>query len=373
MAGKRVFGLDVFRSVAILLVVFSHGMQLVPYFSALAGFLNIFSYLGVELFFVLSGFLIGKILIETLTPVSSFENVIEFWKRRWWRTLPNYYLFLVINLIGFGLFKDGFQFDPSYIFFAQNLVSPNSGFFSVSWSLAVEEWFYLITPLVFFFCLKVTKNTVSAFFISCVTLLFFSMFSRWIYIQVGDVSWNDEMRRVVILRLDSLMYGVIAAWFWMHNRVHLINWRFVLVALGLLLLAISVWMRNHSSVNNSPLMLFILFPLASIGSALLLPALSYWRSSAEGNFIGASFKNTSIWSYSLYLIHIPLLEIYRLSVFSQVKHSVLLQLLGFVVWLLMAYLMSYLIFRFFEHPITGLRDKTPFINLFQKNLPEKVD
>jgi peptidoglycan/LPS O-acetylase OafA/YrhL len=359
--------------VRLQLVVFSHGMQLVPYFSALAGFLNIFSYLGVELFFVLSGFLIGKILIETLTPVSSFENVIEFWKRRWWRTLPNYYLFLVINLIGFGLFKDGFQFDPSYIFFAQNLVSPNSGFFSVSWSLAVEEWFYLITPLVFFFCLKVTKNTVSAFFISCVTLLFFSMFSRWIYIQVGDVSWNDEMRRVVILRLDSLMYGVIAAWFWMHNRVHLINWRFVLVALGLLLLAISVWMRNHSSVNNSPLMLFILFPLASIGSALLLPALSYWRSSAEGNFIGASFKNTSIWSYSLYLIHIPLLEIYRLSVFSQVKHSVLLQLLGFVVWLLMAYLMSYLIFRFFEHPITGLRDKTPFINLFQKNLPEKVD
>lgn len=373
MAGKRVFGLDVFRSVAILLVVFSHGMQLLPSFSALADFLSIFSYLGVELFFVLSGFLIGKILIESLAPTSGLTDVVEFWKRRWWRTLPNYYLFLIINLIGFGLFKDGFKFDPSYAFFTQNLLSPNTGFFSVSWSLAVEEWFYLITPLVFLCCLKITKSIVSAFFISCAILLCFSMFSRWIYIQAGDVSWNDEMRRVVILRLDSLMYGVIAAWFWMYHRANLINLRFVFVALGLLFLSLSVWMRNHSSINDSPLMLFMLFPLASMGSSLLLPALSHWRSSMEGNFVGASFKSTSIWSYSLYLIHVPLIEIYRLSVFSQIKHSVLLQILGFAIWLLVAYLMSYVIFRFFEHPITGLRDKNLFVNPFQKRLPENAD
>lgn len=371
--GNRIFGLDVFRSVAILLVVFAHGMQLLPDFAGLANFLSVFSYLGVELFFVLSGFLIGKILIKTLTPDSGFTDVMDFWRRRWWRTLPNYYLFLVINLIGFGLFKEGFEFDPGYAFFIQNLLAPNSGFFSVSWSLAVEEWFYLITPLVFLFCLKVTKNSVSAFFVSCATMLFLSMLSRWAYIQAGDVSWNDEMRRVVILRLDSLMYGVVAAWFWMHHQARLANLRFVLVAMAILMLAISVWMRNHPLVNQSPLMLFTLFPLASIGSALLLPALSHWRSRAEGNFIGASFKNTSIWSYSLYLIHVPLIEIYRLGVFAQVKHSVSLQLLGFTVWLLVAYVMSYLIFRFFEHPITGLRDKTLLENLFPKNLPEKTD
>lgn len=373
MIGKRIFGLDFFRSVAILLVVFSHGMQLLPDYSDVANFLSIFSYLGVELFFVLSGFLIGRILIKSLTPSSGMSDVMEFWKRRWWRTLPNYYLFLLINLIGFGLFKDNFQFDPSYAYFAQNLLTPNAGFFSVSWSLAVEEWFYLVTPLVFLISLKITRNATSAFFSSCAFLLLFSMVARWTYIQSGDVTWNDEMRRVVILRLDSLMYGVVAAWCWLHFKERLIGLRFTLAGLGVLFLMVSVWMRNHPLINQSSAMLFFVFPLASMGSALFLPALTHWQSRAEQNWLGGFFKNTSIWSYSLYLIHVPLIEIYRMAIFAQVKHSLLLQSLGFIAWLFTAYLMSYLIFRFFEHPVTGLRDGISFANLFPKNLPEKAE
>ena len=63
MTGKRVFGLDVLRAIAILLVVLGHGMQLLPSLSSMANFADKFFYLGVEIFFVLSGFLITYLLV----------------------------------------------------------------------------------------------------------------------------------------------------------------------------------------------------------------------------------------------------------------------------------------------------------------------
>src|SRR5690606_36478664 len=163
MSANRIFGLDLLRAIAILMVIFGHGMQLVPDLGQLAKFLDTFFYLGVEFFFVLRGFLIGGILMKTISTSSTFSDIFPFWKRRWWRTLPNYYLFLFLNFLGFGLLKEGFRFDWSYLVFLQNFTTPNSGFFSVSWSLAVEEWFYLFVPLVYFFALRWTKSTTGGF------------------------------------------------------------------------------------------------------------------------------------------------------------------------------------------------------------------
>ena len=96
---KRTYGLDLFRAVAITLVVFGHGLSI-------SG--DLFQYFpsipmidGVDLFFVLSGFLIGSILIRTIEENEqlSIEIIFGFLKRRWYRTLPNYYLFLLINFV----------------------------------------------------------------------------------------------------------------------------------------------------------------------------------------------------------------------------------------------------------------------------------
>ena len=90
---RRNYGLDLIRSLAICLVLFAHFTTKAPACGVL----------GVELFFVLSGFLIGGILYQTLRnqdPIH-FRDIWLFWKRRWMRTLPNYYLFLAVAIAMF--------------------------------------------------------------------------------------------------------------------------------------------------------------------------------------------------------------------------------------------------------------------------------
>ena len=108
---------------------------------------------GVELFFVLSGFLIGGIIIKEFQNNTAFgiKQIFHFWKRRWFRTLPNYYLILLLNVIivYFGIIKEDFlQFNWKFFFFLQNFAHHFYGFFWESWSLSIEEWFYLLFPII---------------------------------------------------------------------------------------------------------------------------------------------------------------------------------------------------------------------------------
>ena len=95
---KRNFGLDLCRAIAIIMVIISH---IRGYFSRYfyVDFLGINGFFAVELFFVLSGFLIGKIIIKDLV-VSENKDLKKFYLRRWFRTLPallcysNYFIHL---------------------------------------------------------------------------------------------------------------------------------------------------------------------------------------------------------------------------------------------------------------------------------------
>jgi peptidoglycan/LPS O-acetylase OafA/YrhL len=145
---QRVFGLDLMRAIAILLVLFSHCRPfLTKVFPGLDGVSEIGLY-GVELFFVLSGFLIGGILIKTYENETSFKSLRIFWYKRWFRTMPNYYLFLIVNIVMFSFFAPTKITEPiiSYFFFLQNFAWPKTVFFSISWSLCIEEWFYMLYP-----------------------------------------------------------------------------------------------------------------------------------------------------------------------------------------------------------------------------------
>src|ERR1039458_8648984 len=88
---RRNFGLDALRAAAIMMVLLCH----------MTGALKFLGIYGVELFFVLSGFLIGDILIRSAARKGRFEfkDLTEFWTRRWFRTLPNYYWFLALYLV----------------------------------------------------------------------------------------------------------------------------------------------------------------------------------------------------------------------------------------------------------------------------------
>ena len=99
---NRVFGLDLLRFFAIMLVVFGHSRWMTESFPRPLHILFHGSgILGVELFFVLSGFLIGGILLKNFEKNGNSLNpdeIKQFWIRRWFRTLPNYFLILGVYL-----------------------------------------------------------------------------------------------------------------------------------------------------------------------------------------------------------------------------------------------------------------------------------
>jgi len=117
---------------------------------------------GVELFFVLSGFLIGNIFIKKyLEEDFGMKSIIEFWKNRWFRTLPAYFVVLAIIILVFYIKEGRLPHFTKYIFFIKTFLLPQSGIFPEAWSLAVEEWFYLSMPVFVFLLHKFLKNYIS--------------------------------------------------------------------------------------------------------------------------------------------------------------------------------------------------------------------
>ena len=99
----RVFGLDLLRAIAIVMVMLLHGNSYLP--PVIGEIIGFFIIDGVSIFFVLSGFLIGGIFIKLLkrthTKEINLKFLMNFLMRRWLRTLPNYYLVLTIIILFF--------------------------------------------------------------------------------------------------------------------------------------------------------------------------------------------------------------------------------------------------------------------------------
>lgn len=154
----RIYGLDLTRAIAILLVLISHTSYIFKESSN--PILDLFGFQGVEIFFVLSGFLIGNILLKIINSASfSFSDITYFWVRRWFRTLPLYFLILLVN-IGIAYFV-GYEITDNlwvYFVFLQNFSSEHILFFPESWSLSVEEYAYIFAPITLFIGSVFFKN-----------------------------------------------------------------------------------------------------------------------------------------------------------------------------------------------------------------------
>ncbi|MBK6273408.1 MAG: acyltransferase [Saprospirales bacterium] len=95
---KRIYGFDVFRGIGVFIVVYGHGRQFTPFLPTFNSFLSVIGFWLMDLFFIQSGYLIGSILIKTYEKEKLFnlKTAYNFWIRRWLRTLPTYYLVLII-------------------------------------------------------------------------------------------------------------------------------------------------------------------------------------------------------------------------------------------------------------------------------------
>jgi peptidoglycan/LPS O-acetylase OafA/YrhL len=208
---ERVRELDGLRALAILLVVAWHylGGGDGPASPTWRAF--IFGRIGVDLFFVLSGYLITSILLANRASPNYFS---AFYGRRVFRILPIYCLMLIIYLIGIQLRGSGpILFGGplpwwSYVIGLQNIwmaIHQNYGalWLGGTWSLAIEEHFYLIFPLVVYF---MSPRTLPRFLIA---LLVLSPLGRMISYGLGD---HLGYYVLMPLRADILAIGALIAW-----------------------------------------------------------------------------------------------------------------------------------------------------------------
>ena len=362
----RVFGLDVLRAAAIMGVVCAHGF--VVLYPHLVGVLGIFGhggFYGVELFFVLSGFLIGQILIRQGSALGYAANVAVFYVRRWFRTLPLFFLFLGINVwleLHFRQHRVGFSETLSHGVFLRNLTGFHMSFFPESWSLAIEEWFYLLFPAALWLGLKMSKRFDVVFLSAAFAFFTFSTVARMFAAPDPASTWSEAQRMVVIYRFDGLMIGMFAAWISVRFPVPWRRYALLGAFAGIpLLIAMyaTLWkIENHQLAfgDDSYFARTFRFTLVSLGFALLLPWASGWKLKKE-NFGSTAIRRIALWSYGLYLVHLPVFLIVTESVFRDSKKSLPKALSSFTLQIGGAIVLSALLYHFFESRCTRLRER----------------
>jgi peptidoglycan/LPS O-acetylase OafA/YrhL len=361
---NRIFGLDLLRFLAIAYVLLGHSKILIP--RAYEPVIDKLLLDGVSLFFVLSGFLIGGILIRMLKKnPPSFELLFTFWSRRWMRTLPIYILVLSFILIYTAYFKP--QRIPEnwwhYFLFIQNFNTPQPAFFSESWSLSIEEWFYLLTPLFVFPVIKWFNWSIKNAFL---LLIFGGIIAvigyRYYLYHSGVASTNDgyheEITQQVLSRLDAIMFGVLGAFLYDFFPK---MWKFF--AHWILLVGGFLFLYGIKQYNQSYLSEYYVVwipALKSIGVLVMLPFLSHWKTFT--NPIAKLITGISLISYSMYLVNrtivIEIIFKHLVNRNYSSKHIIpdtwLIEYIGF--WVVTIGL-SYLLFLFIEKPFMELRRK----------------
>jgi peptidoglycan/LPS O-acetylase OafA/YrhL len=355
---SRVYGLDVFRALAILFVLIGHSLEhsKVPPEIKTFGHLGI---LGVELFFVLSGFLIGSIIMRLIDEkrFHSFVDISTFWKRRWLRTLPLY----VIALLAFLRFDYRGRHElldyPAYFVFMQNFAYKIPEFFELSWSLAIEEHFYLWFPVAFLIWEKITKRANLAIIFTAITFiiiayafrLFHPLFTNW-------DEYNRTIRLTTLSRIDAIMFGVLIATMKHYWRAGF-NWirRGTPVTAVLFVLSCAWWFIDVPYLMQSRSLQINLFTIQAILCALLLPWFDGWRSTSDHR---GFFAVTSKLSYSLYLVHIlVIIAINRslgyLGIYEQIYSN---PFIIYPIYFSFYYLISWFTYHQIEKPFLLLRD-----------------
>lgn len=342
--------LDLVRALAILLVLVTHaGGFLAEQLAWAPQLMLVPGFLGVELFFVLSGFLIGRILLG-LADDFSWWGLRRFLVRRWLRTLPNYYLFLLINLILAWTLIRPAPLDEvgAYFLFMQNLTGAHPWFFPEAWSLSIEEVFYFGFPLIsLLIALLLRLPPARAMLWVGLGVLAFSTLGRlWLATQPG-LSWDENIRKVVWLRLDGLMIGVLAAFHrgrggqWLERTW--VRW----ALLGLLIAsAWYAWSGGAALLNRAYFAKTLLFNTTSLGClGLILIGLAWPLPAAVARPAGFLARV----SFSAYLVNLPV--------------AALLEHLGWgspwervALFLVLTIGLSWLVYRWWERRFLRLRD-----------------
>ncbi|MGN6439608.1 MAG: acyltransferase family protein [Agriterribacter sp.] len=345
---KHVPFLDGFRAYAILLVILGH---LNKTFISLAQ-------TGVTLFFFVSGFLITKLLIAEYNATGKVR-LRQFYIRRFLRLYPALIFLLVvlcIVILCFGykvIMSDisaGLFYYTNYyrIYFMPALPTTNYPSPGILWSLAVEEHYYLVFPIIFSLGFKYRNGLFLA--LLCASVISFFFIRMFVFKTSDDIA--EAIRKIYILthcRADSILYGCIAA---LLLYAHKAKWYIqalrspVSVIASIAVLAIVQLVPGYFFQNT------LKFSIQGIALGFLIPSFLFYESR---NPLMRLMENQAIiyigkLSYSLYLFHWMALAICNLYFPSK-------NILWYILFFAATILLSLGSYNLVEQPFLSLRRK----------------
>lgn len=367
-------GPDILRSLAILLVMLVHlPLNATP--NILVS-VREYSWLGVDIFFVLSGYLIGTQLFKEITRASAVD-FRSFYLRRAFRIFPAFFVVLALYALVPAL-RDNPTMQPLWKFatFTVNLgFDPREGnAFSQAWTLAVEEQFYLVLPLL---VLLLYKRISTGWVLGLAGMLTLGgivlRYAIW-DVQIGSLVAEGQLRPAfatylrdvyypTYTRLDGLLFGVVlaAARFfkpalcrqYLPPKVTLpLGTAFVIAALICFVIRGPLARQGIFPVFQAQLCAVAGFPLVSIGIALLFCAkLDLESVLKRWPMPGAALVATL--SYSLYLTHKSVFRVMRLLVGEENLQGGT----GFVAYLIASFAVAAVLSFCMEQTFLRLRDR----------------
>ena len=296
---QRIFGLDIFRALAILFVLNGH-MWSMFLKAAPDRWVRAIAFNGVNVFFVLSGYLIGNILFKTISEKGpSFANLTTFWRDRWLRTLPEYYCVLIALMTIVVIYTNKTIYDFRYLFFFSENINGGSNYnlFTESWSLAVEEWFYLLIPVMLF----VGANKMPLKKVVPIIILIVFLFSNAIRVyRVYRYGMLDT--GAVFVRIDNILFGILGAWLSFYQFKIWTNYRNFFFVTGMI-----GYLGNHfyKAFSGNNLYNILLQPQIELLFILMtFPKIAVIK---EGKgAIARIITFISTISYSIYLLHLSI-------------------------------------------------------------------
>jgi len=278
--------IDVLRGVAIITVVLYHFNTLLPY-----------GQLGVDLFFVISGLLIGGILLKDYDKGINFPR---FFLQRGFKIWPSYYFFLIAaNIIAYLFFRNfsSDQYIPlwdlkRYLFFYQNYSGlPFHRTFDGVWSLCVEEHFYIMLPIFLIVLKKMNANKrmllASIFFVIILGILF-KVLSLYLTRSKDTFAGTHN-------RIDALAWGVLLA-FIIRHYPDFLKRKALLFLAGLAVIIFTIaFDATTGSVFFQKVMLHTLIPIG----CFLVAGGVYFLETTRLKLI----RFIAYYSYNLYLWH----------------------------------------------------------------------
>jgi len=346
--------LDGLRGLAILLVVVYHNFGFINYSS--------FGWLGVDLFFVLSGFLITDILLQTLGKRNFLKN---FYLRRVLRIFPLYYLCLILFLIiipRFELLPDSNYYVANQAWlwsYLQNWLyifrgNDNTVSLHHLWSLAVEEQFYLVWPLVILLFRK------PKYLMVLLVLMLVGVMALRLWIWTYDVSDLSYYKLYTFTRIDGLCIGCMIA------VMRRINLSFLKKYTSLIILFFAVINFAFFFINRSYQFSFPYLALVGYTTfAVIFGLLVNEAVSGHSRLINQVFSLRPLRflgriSYGLYIFHWPLYLLLRRWLEPRLTGempAISAPMLVSIIATAAAIGISWLIYRYYENYFLKLKDK----------------